>query len=120
MSGSTVRGHVIPAAMILAATFSATAALAQQPTGTWSMAAALPQGRDEVQAAAVDGKIYLVGGAWAETKDGKRVEHYTEGFMSEYDPKADRWRERTRDRRLHKRYSRLQRRAEGESSSRRS
>lgn len=94
MSAST--GHVILAAMILFAAFSAPAALAQQPPGTWSMAAPLPQGRDEVQAATVDGKIYLVGGSWTETKDGKRIEHYTEGFMSEYDPKTDRWRERTR------------------------
>jgi hypothetical protein len=63
MSASTAVGHVIPAAMILAAAFSASTASAQQPAGTWSMAASLPQGRDEVQAAAVDGKIYLVGGA---------------------------------------------------------
>jgi N-acetylneuraminic acid mutarotase len=96
MSGSTACGHVIPAAIILAATFSVSAALAQQPAGTWLTAASLPQGRDEVQAATVEGNIYLVGGSWTETTDGRRVEHYTEGFMSEYDPKVDRWRERTR------------------------
>jgi N-acetylneuraminic acid mutarotase len=96
MSGSTACGHVIPAAIILAATFSVSAALAQQPAGTWLTAASLPQGRDEVQAATVEGNVYLVGGSWTETTDGRRVEHYTEGFMSEYDPKVDRWRERTR------------------------
>ena len=96
MSASTTLGHVIPAAMILVAAFSGAGALAQQTAGTWSMAAPLPQGRDEVQAAAVDGKIYLVGGSWTEAKDGKRIEHYTEGFMSEYDPKTDRWRGRRR------------------------
>src|SRR5215471_14110130 len=93
MSTSTALG--IPTAVILLAALSASAAPAQQP-GTWSMAAPLPQGRNEVQAAAVDGKIYLVGGSWTETRDGKRIEHYTEGFMSQYDPKADRWRERAR------------------------
>jgi N-acetylneuraminic acid mutarotase len=93
MSGTALG---IPTAMILIAALSASAASAQQSAGTWSTAASLPQGRDEVQAATVDGKIYLVGGSWTETRDGKRTEHYTEGFMSEYDPKADRWRERAR------------------------
>jgi N-acetylneuraminic acid mutarotase len=96
MSGNAALGYVFAAAMILAAVFTAPAALAQQPPGMWSMEASLPQGRDEVQAATVGGKIYLVGGAWTETKDGRRIEHYTEGFMSEYDSKTDHWRERTR------------------------
>lgn len=104
MFASTARGlpttlistTMISTTMILIAAWGASAALAQQPAGTWSMAASLPQGRDEVQAAAVAGKIYLVGGAWTETRDGKRIERYTDGFMSEYDPKADRWRERAR------------------------
>jgi N-acetylneuraminic acid mutarotase len=95
MSGNA-RGRVLAAAIISCAALTGSPASAQQPPGAWSTAAALPQGRDEVQAAAVGDKIYLVGGSWTETKDGKRIEHYTDGFMSEYDPKTDRWRERTR------------------------
>ncbi len=71
-------------------------ALAQQQGGTWSMAAPLPQGRSELQAATVDDRIYAVGGGWTETKDGKQTERYTDGFVTEYDPKTDRWRERAR------------------------
>jgi N-acetylneuraminic acid mutarotase len=71
-------------------------ASAQQQPGTWSMAAPLPQARSELQAATVDGKIYAVGGGWTETKDGKQIERYTDGFMTEYDPRTDRWRERAR------------------------
>jgi len=96
MAGNAALGHFIAAAAIVAAALTAAAASAQQAPATWSMAASLPQGRDEVQAAAVAERIYLVGGSWTETKDGKRIEHYTEGFMSEYDPKTNQWRERTR------------------------
>jgi N-acetylneuraminic acid mutarotase len=83
---------ILPAAAMLAAA----PALAQQQAATWSMAAPLPQGRSETQAATIGDKIYLVGGGWTETKDGKSTERYTDGFTSEYDPIANRWRERTR------------------------
>jgi hypothetical protein len=96
MSENTLLHRAFLVAMMLAGAFAAPAAFAQQPAGMWSLAASLPQGRDEVQAATVGGKIYLVGGAWADMKDGKRIEHYTDGFMTEYDPKADSWRERAR------------------------
>jgi Kelch motif len=96
MCESTMLRWAILVATILAAPFAAPAAFAQQQAGTWLLAAPLPQGRDEVQAATVDGRIYLVGGAWMETKDGKRIEHYTDGFMTEYDPKTNSWRERAR------------------------
>src|SRR5215831_898710 len=96
MSGNTARGQVLAAAIISCAALTVSSASAQQPPGAWSTAAALPQGRDEVQAAAVGDKIYLIGGSWSETKDGKRIEHYTDGFTSEFDPNANQWRERRR------------------------
>jgi hypothetical protein len=95
MCEGTMLCRAILIALMVAGVVSAPAAFAQQ-AGTWLTAAPLPQARDEVQAATVDGRIYLVGGAWMETKDGRRVEHYTDGFMTEYDPKANSWRERAR------------------------
>jgi N-acetylneuraminic acid mutarotase len=44
----------------------------------------------------VNGKIYLIGGAWTEMKDGQAVENYTTGFTTEFDPQTGTWRERTR------------------------
>jgi N-acetylneuraminic acid mutarotase len=96
MSENTMLRGVILVATMFMSVFIAQAALAQERAGTWSMAAPLPQGRSEVQAATVDGKIYLVGGGWTEMKDGKPIERYTDGFTTEYDPQANRWRERAR------------------------
>ena len=92
---SSPRRHALLAATMLAATFAAPA-LAQEQAATWSMAAPLPQGRSETQAATVGDKIYLIGGGWTETKDGKSTERYTDGFTTEYDPRTNSWRERTR------------------------
>jgi N-acetylneuraminic acid mutarotase len=84
---------------VLAATFTGTLAMfpavAQQETGTWTKVTSLPQARDEEQAAAINGKIYLVGGAWDDVKDGKRDERYADGFMTEYDPQTNTFRERS-------------------------
>jgi N-acetylneuraminic acid mutarotase len=68
---------------------------AQQPGGAWTKVASLPQGRDEEQAVAINGKIYLIGGAWDDVKDGKRDERYTDGFMTEFDPQTNTFRERS-------------------------
>src|SRR5579871_2009608 len=68
-------------------------AIAQQQNGIWTKVASLPQGRDEEQAVAINGKIYLIGGAWDDVKDGKRDERYTDGFMTEFDPKTHAFRE---------------------------
>ena len=42
--------------------------------------------RSEMKAATVGGKIYLIGGAWTEMKNGEAVDNYTTGFTTEYDP----------------------------------
>ena len=94
MFENTMLRRVILVASILASAFAAPAAFAQQQAGTWSVAAPLPQGRSEVQAATVNGKVYLFGGGWDEMKDGKAVENYTTGFTSEYDPQTNQWHER--------------------------
>src|SRR5690348_12959094 len=89
------RRHALLAATMLAAVFAAPA-LAQEQAATWSKAAPLPQGRSETQAATVGDKIYLIGGGWTETKDGKSTDRYTDGFATEYDPRTNSWRERAR------------------------
>ena len=81
---------------LLAGAFATAAAFAQQEAGTWSMVAPLPVARSEMKAATVDGKIYLIGGAWDERPDPERVSNYTSGFTTEYDPQTDIWRERAR------------------------
>jgi N-acetylneuraminic acid mutarotase len=88
--------RAILVATVLVGAFAASASFAQQQAGTWSMAAPLPQARNELQAITMNGKIYLVGGAWTETKDGKDVDHFTEGFMTEFDPQTGRTRELAR------------------------
>ncbi len=81
---------------VLAGAFAAPAALAQTQAATWSMPTTLPRDLYELQATTVNGKIYVVGGAWDEMKDGKLVEHLNDGLMTEYDPQTNMWRERTR------------------------
>jgi N-acetylneuraminic acid mutarotase len=86
----------ISAAMLFGTAIIATTALAQSQAGTWSKATPLPRALDEMQAVTVNGKIYLVGGAWDERAEGKVIEHYTDGLMTEYDPQTNQWRERSR------------------------
>ena len=62
--------------------------------GTWSKKAPMRYARNELQAAAVNGKIYAIGGGHIEIKDGKPVDDLTNGYTEEYDPTTDKWRER--------------------------
>jgi N-acetylneuraminic acid mutarotase len=73
----------------------AAGALAQEAaTGAWSKKAPMRHARNELQAAAVNGKIYAIGGGFNETKDGKTIDNITSGYTEEYDPGTDSWRER--------------------------
>jgi N-acetylneuraminic acid mutarotase len=96
MSNSAALRRAILALLVVAGAAAAPPAFAQQQAATWSMAPPLPQPRNELQAITVGNKIYLAGGAWTEMKDGKEIDHYTEGFMTEYDPQANTWRERAK------------------------
>ena len=49
---------------------------------------------NELQAAAVNGRVYAIGGGHIEMKDGKPLDDLTNGYTEEYDPAADKWRER--------------------------
>jgi N-acetylneuraminic acid mutarotase len=73
----------------------ATGAGAQEGSmGAWSKTAPMRHARNELQAAAVDGKIYAIGGGFNQTKDGKQIDNITSGYTEEYDPGTDSWRER--------------------------
>ena len=61
---SSIRFILIAATMLAGATLPA---LAQQQAATWSEALPLPLARSEVQAATVNGKIYVAGGGWSES-----------------------------------------------------
>jgi N-acetylneuraminic acid mutarotase len=63
--------------------------------GTWTKKAPMRFARSELQAAAVGGKIYVVGGGHTDMRDGKPFENITNGETDEYDPKTDTWRVRT-------------------------
>ena len=93
MSGKT-HNRVILIALMLAGAFAAPAAYAQQQAANWSKAAPLPIARGEAKTAVVDGKIYIIGGAWTEITDGEEITHHTTGYTTEYDPQTDTWRER--------------------------
>jgi N-acetylneuraminic acid mutarotase len=62
--------------------------------GTWTKKAPMRHARNELQAAAVNGKIYAIGGGFTEMKDGKPIDNMTSGYTEEYDPGTDTWRER--------------------------
>jgi N-acetylneuraminic acid mutarotase len=64
-------------------------------TGTWAKKAPMRFARSEFQAAAVNGKIYVIGGGRTVMKDGKPVTSYTNGDVDEYDPATDTWRTRS-------------------------
>src|ERR1700756_2867390 len=67
---------------LLASLVLATAALAQMPTSPWKKAAPFPEPDEELYGAAVNGKMYVIGG-W---DDGK-----ASGINYEYDPASDKW-----------------------------
>src|SRR5436309_15498710 len=60
--------------------------------GIWTKKAPMRHVRNELQAAAVNGKIYTVGGGRTEMKDGQPVDNATHGDTDEYDPATDTWR----------------------------
>src|SRR5438477_10166181 len=66
----------------------------QNAMGAWSKKAPMRFARSEFQAAAVNGKIYTIGGGHTDMRDGKPVENITNGETDEYDPAADTWRVR--------------------------
>jgi N-acetylneuraminic acid mutarotase len=83
--------------VLAAALFTGAAIAAQgQAAAVWSTGTPLPLARSEMRAAVVNGKVYLIGGAWMEMKNGKPVENYTTGFTTEFDPQSKTWRERAR------------------------
>src|SRR5258708_40750 len=61
--------------------FAAGSACAQDAaSGAWTKKAPMRHARSELQAAAVNGKIYVIGGGYIETKDGKPVDNITSGY----------------------------------------
>src|SRR5207249_1582441 len=72
------------AAGLIIASFGA-AAQSPTPAGIWTQKAPMPAVRGEVAAAAVDNKLFALGGG----AGGKAVPR-----NEEYDPASDRWRER--------------------------
>ena len=67
----------------------------QGAMGTWAKKAPIRFARSEFQAAAVNGKICVIGGGRADVRDGKPFDSYTNGDTDEYDPATDSWRART-------------------------
>ena len=96
MSENKTRMGLVVAVSVLAGMLAAPAVFAQEQSATWSRAAPLPQPRTEMKAATIGGKIYLVGGSWDEATEPERISNYTTGFLTEYDPQSNSWREHTR------------------------
>jgi N-acetylneuraminic acid mutarotase len=67
---------------VIASLVFCTAALAQMPINPWKKAAPFPEPDEELYGAAVNGKMYVIGG-W---DDGKAA-----GVNYEYDPATDKW-----------------------------
>jgi N-acetylneuraminic acid mutarotase len=65
MSKLLQRGTAILA--VIASLAFATAALAQMPTSPWKKAAPFPEPDEELYGAALNGKLYVIGG-WGEGK----------------------------------------------------
>jgi N-acetylneuraminic acid mutarotase len=95
MSANIMRRGVVVAAVMLAA-ISAPVVPATAQNATWSTESPLPVARSEMKAAVVNGKIYLIGGAFDEMQGTEAVTNYTSGLTTEYDPVAKTWRERAR------------------------
>src|SRR5206468_12096758 len=85
------RGAATTSILAAALACVATAATAQSspavPQGAWSARTPLPAARNEVAAAVVADKIYVLGGSVRETQ-------YDLTRNEEYDTVTDRWRER--------------------------
>jgi N-acetylneuraminic acid mutarotase len=84
MSKMLQRGTAIVAVTlaVLACMVFATATQAQMPTSPWKKAAPFPDPDEELYGAAVNGKMYVIGG-WDEGKAA--------GINYEYDPATDKW-----------------------------
>jgi N-acetylneuraminic acid mutarotase len=80
MSKRRQRGFTILA--VIASLVFATAALAQMPPSPWKKAAPFPEADEELYGAAVNGKLYVIGG-WGGGK--------ARGATYEYDPATDKW-----------------------------
>ena len=65
---------------------------AEASQGVWGKKAPLSGVRSETAIAAVDGKIYVIGGNTVEKKNGADVDRFDAGLAEEYDPKTDKWR----------------------------
>lgn len=76
--------------MLLLATLSLSHA--QQGPGTWFKAAPLTGPRSELQAVALGGKIYAIGGNTVAIRDGKQDIVPDSGINQVYDPATDLWR----------------------------
>ena len=103
MSGSWYNlRNLALAAIILGTTFGASAmqcaALAQGDPGTWSAASTMPTGTGDSGVAALDGKIYVVGGSSfyphiLPTSPDMGSGTWGSSVNYEYDPATDKWRE---------------------------
>jgi N-acetylneuraminic acid mutarotase len=80
MSKVPQRGTAVLA--VIASLVFATAAVGQMPTSPWKKAAPFPAPDEELYGAAVNGKMYVIGG-WGEGKPP--------GINYEYDPATDKW-----------------------------
>ena len=93
MQGFKSRGFIVLTFTLALAVQNASAE--QAALGTWTKKAPMRFARSEFQAAAVNGKIYVIGGGRADMRDGKPFDNYTNGDTDEYDPAANMWRART-------------------------
>lgn len=75
---------------VIALTTPTQSAQLEQDQGTWSTAAPMPTKRTEVAAAAVDGKIYVVGG-FEKPSFGNMMNFAITPSVEMYDPVTDRW-----------------------------
>jgi hypothetical protein len=78
---------------ILAATCAT--ACAQNPIGTWTAAAPLPQARAEHAVIALEGKVYAIAGGVLNTAGTDKQGDGASTLVEEYDPITDRWRVRS-------------------------
>jgi N-acetylneuraminic acid mutarotase len=79
--------RVLSAGLLLLVAVSIVAVVVAQTKGEWTVKAPAPTKRTEVVAAAVKGKIYVVGGF-------QQALSFITPAVEEYDPKTDTWRER--------------------------
>ena len=75
---------------VIALTTPTQSAQLEQDRGTWSTAAPMPTKRTEVASAAVDGKIYVVGG-FEKPSFGNMMNFAITPSVEMYDPVTDRW-----------------------------